>query len=39
VLQRGLIRADQPFLQKPFTGDGLVQAVDRILSGNPVVGR
>jgi CheY-like chemotaxis protein len=38
VIQRGLIRADQPFLQKPFTGDGLVDAVDRILLGNPVVG-
>jgi PAS domain S-box-containing protein len=39
VLQRGLISPDQPFLQKPFTGDGLVDAVGRILLGNPVVGR
>ncbi|HEU5040770.1 MAG TPA: ATP-binding protein, partial [Gemmatimonadales bacterium] len=39
VIQRGLIRADQPFLQKPFTGDGLVDAVGRLLLGNPVVGR
>ena len=39
VVQRGLIRADQPFLQKPYTGDELVEAVGRILAGNPVVGR
>ncbi|HYC33030.1 MAG TPA: response regulator, partial [Gemmatimonadales bacterium] len=39
VLQRGLIRQDQPFLQKPFTGDVLAEAVGRILTGNPVVGR
>ena len=39
VIQRGMIREDQPFLQKPFTADGLGDAVGRILPGNPVVGR
>jgi two-component system cell cycle sensor histidine kinase/response regulator CckA len=39
VVQRGMIREDQPFLQKPFTAEGLVESVGRSLLGNPVVGR
>jgi PAS domain S-box-containing protein len=38
VIQRGLIAADLPFLQKPFTGDELVEQVGRVLRGSPVVG-
>jgi CheY-like chemotaxis protein len=38
VIQRGLIAADLPFLQKPFTGDELVEQVGRVLRESPVVG-
>jgi PAS domain S-box-containing protein len=31
VLQRKLISADQPFLQKPFTGDELADGVERVI--------
>jgi PAS domain S-box-containing protein len=31
ILARGLLRKDQPFLQKPFTGEGLAQVVGRML--------
>ena len=38
VIERHLIGADQPFLQKPFTGDELAEEVGRILrNGRPVV--
>jgi two-component system cell cycle sensor histidine kinase/response regulator CckA len=38
VLERRLITADQPFLQKPFTGDELAEQVGRILRNDaPVV--
>jgi CheY-like chemotaxis protein len=38
VIERRLITADQPFLQKPFTGDELAEQVGRILQdGTPVV--
>jgi two-component system cell cycle sensor histidine kinase/response regulator CckA len=39
VIARHLIAADQPFLQKPFTGEELAEKVGRILQdGSPVVG-
>ena len=31
ILSRGLIRRDQPFLQKPFTGDDLAAEVGRVM--------
>ncbi|HEX6106501.1 MAG TPA: ATP-binding protein [Gemmatimonadales bacterium] len=38
VVQREMIGADQPFLQKPFTGEELAQGVSRVLRGeDPVV--
>jgi hypothetical protein len=33
VIRRGLIGADQPFLQKPFGPDELVQQVHALLNG------
>jgi CheY-like chemotaxis protein len=33
VVQRNLITVDQPFLQKPFTGDELADGVGRVLRG------
>jgi two-component system cell cycle sensor histidine kinase/response regulator CckA len=40
VLNRKLVRPDDPFLQKPFTTDELVEAVGRVIRANaPVVGR
>jgi two-component system, cell cycle sensor histidine kinase and response regulator CckA len=32
ILDRGLLREDQPFLQKPFTGDDLAGDVGRMIS-------
>ena len=32
ILQRGLLREDQPFLQKPFTGEDLASGVGRMIS-------
>ena len=32
ILDRGLLREDQPFLQKPFTGEDLASDVGRIIS-------
>jgi CheY-like chemotaxis protein len=31
ILARGLLRRDQPFLQKPFTGEDLVEEVGRMM--------
>jgi PAS domain S-box-containing protein len=31
ILARGLLRTDQPFLQKPFTGEDLVAEVGRVI--------
>jgi hypothetical protein len=31
ILFRGLIREDQPFLQKPFTGEDLAVEVGRMI--------
>ena len=35
VIRRGLIEADQPFLQKPFGPDELVHQVQAMLNGRP----
>ena len=38
VIERNLITADQPFLQKPFTSDELTEEVGKVLrEGTPVV--
>jgi hypothetical protein len=33
ILARGLLRSDQPFLQKPFTSEHLVEEVGRMVQG------
>lgn len=33
VVERGLIAPDAPFIEKPFTADGLAQAVRGLLTG------
>jgi PAS domain S-box-containing protein len=34
ILARGLLRQDQPFLQKPFTSEDLAQEVGRMIQGS-----